>query len=383
MSSTVTDHQVIICGAGPVGLYLALKLIRLGVDVLVLEKKKDIDPHSKSLGIHPVSMELFDDIGITEPFLDRGVKIQLGAAFIDDRYIGEISFEKCKPPHNYILALPQNETEEILEKELYKIAPDALIRGAEVHEIKNNSDHVSLTYTANIEQKVLRALFVIGCDGKNSFVRETSGIKNTGKNYPDTYTMGDFSDNTDLKQKAGVYLHRDGMIESFPLPNGTRRWVVKTDHYLNDPSRESIEEAVQYRIGQSLEGSNNLMLSSFGVQHYLAETLIKNRVAIAGDAAHVVSPIGGQGMNLGWIGADVLADCLISALNKPENYDKYLKEYSDRQRKTAKKVAKRAELNMWFGRKRVLPLIKPLLIRLMVQTPLRKMFANMFTMRRL
>ena len=381
MSSKGTDHQVIICGAGPVGLYLAIRLIRSGVDVLVLEKKSAIDPHSKSLGIHPVSLELFDEIGISEPFIEQGVKIQQGAAFIDDRHIGEISFEKCKPPHNYILALPQNQTEEILEKELYKIAPDALIRGAEVQNIQNGSDDVSLSYTVNTEQKEIRALFLIGCDGKNSFVRESAGIKSTGRDYPDTYTMGDFSDNTDLKQKAGVYLHRDGMIESFPLPNGNRRWVVKTDHYLNDPSRESIEELVQYRIGHSLEGTTNFMLSSFGVQHYLADTLTKNRIALAGDAAHVVSPIGGQGMNLGWIGADVLANCLISALNDPENYGEYFKEYTDRQRKTAKNVAKRAELNMWFGRNRVLPLVKPLLIRLMVQTPLRRLFANMFTMR--
>jgi 2-polyprenyl-6-methoxyphenol hydroxylase-like FAD-dependent oxidoreductase len=381
MSSKGTDHQVIICGAGPVGLYLAIRLIRSGVDVLVLEKKEAIDPHSKSLGIHPVSLELFDEIGISEPFIDRGVKIQQGAAFINDRFIGEISFDECKPPHNYILALPQNQTEEILEKELYKIAPDALIRCAEVRDLKNNSDYVSLTITSDTERKVFRALFVIGCDGKNSFVRESAGIKSTGRDYPDTYTMGDFSDNTDLKQKAGVYLHKDGMIESFPLPNGTRRWVVKTDHYLNDPSTEFIGESVQYRIGHSLEGTNNFMLSSFGVQHYLADTLAKNRVALAGDAAHVVSPIGGQGMNLGWIGADVLADCLISALSDPEYYGEYLKEYSVRQRKTAKKVAKRAELNMWFGRKRVLPLFKPLLIRMMVQTPLRRLFANMFTMR--
>jgi len=381
VSSTSTDHQVIICGAGPIGLYLAIRMVRAGVDVCVLEKKKSIDPHSKSLGIHPVSLELFDEIGITKPFLERGVKIQTGAAFIDDRHIGEISFEKCKPPHNYILALPQNVTEAILESELRTLAPDALLRDAEVKEIQNNGDNVTITFNAETDQKQLNTLFLIGCDGKNSFVREKCGIKNSGKEYPDTYTMGDFSDNTDLNQKAGVYLHKEGLIESFPLPDGIRRWVAKTDHYQNKPGREILEKLVKDRLGHSLEGTSNFMLSSFGVQHYLANTLTDKRIALAGDAAHVVSPIGGQGMNLGWIGADYLADCLIDALQDPVNYEMVLKNYSRRQRKTAKKVAKRAELNMWFGRKRIIPLLKPLLIRLMVQTPIRRLFANMFTMR--
>ncbi len=106
----------------------------------ILEKRNTIDKHSKSLGIHPVSLELFKKAGIIQPFLNEGLKIKKGIAFWDSKKLGEISFENCPPPFRFILALPQWKTEKILEAWVQKLDSNALIRGAEVTGILQNND---------------------------------------------------------------------------------------------------------------------------------------------------------------------------------------------------------------------------------------------------
>jgi 2-polyprenyl-6-methoxyphenol hydroxylase-like FAD-dependent oxidoreductase len=193
--------------------------------------------------------------------------------------------------------------------------------------------------------------------------------------------MGDYSDNTGFGPDAAVYLNRDGLIESFPLPDSRRRWVVKTDSYLEQPGRKILDNLVEERLNYSLDDQPNSMISSFGVQHHLAGTFHKGRILLAGDSAHVVSPIGGQGMNLGWITAANLAESLSAIRKNSSRREPILSNFSKISRSTAKTVAKRAEINMWLGRKRNFPLIRNLIARLIVNTPLQKKMAQMFTMR--
>jgi len=193
--------------------------------------------------------------------------------------------------------------------------------------------------------------------------------------------MGDYSDNTDFGPDAAVYLHRDGLIESFPLPDSRRRWVVKTDSYIRNPDRNLLDNLVSNRLRHDLSGQNNSMISSFGVQHQQAETLNKGRVLLAGDSAHVVSPIGGQGMNLGWITASNLSESLSAARKNQGHAGPILTSFSKVSLSIAKTVARRAELNMWLGRKRSFPLFRNLIARMIVNTPLQRKMARMFTMR--
>lgn len=381
MSLPEPDPDIVIIGGGPVGLYLAGLLGSMNFRVVVLEKRLEIDRHSKSLGIHPVSMELFEEVGIQTPFLTSGIQIRKGIAYTDQKKIGEVDFGHCPEPYSFILALPQYRTEQILENWVDGMDTVELLRGAEFTEIDQTEQHVFLTYSYRGETRELQCNYVVGCDGKNSAVRRQAGIEFPGKKYPDTYVMGDFSDNTNLGPDAAVYLHRDGLVESFPLPGNMRRWVVKTDSYIRSPDRAMIETEVMERVRLNLGHQTNSMLSGFGVQHFLADKLHAGRLAIAGDSAHVVSPIGGQGMNLGWLTARKLAQTLKVCLDHPEESESALQLYSKDARSTAKKVAKRAELNMWLGRKRRFPLIRNLLAQMIVNTPLQKKMARIFTMR--
>lgn len=381
MSTQPSQADIIVAGGGPVGLYLAGLLGRMKFNVILLEKKSGIDLHSKSLGIHPVSMELFDDVNIANEFIENGIQIQRGIACLDIKKIGEIDFSAAPGPFNFILAIPQYRTEQILEKWVAKSGYVKLIRGAEVKEFQQSDSSVTLTYSHEHSTHTIQAKYLAGCDGKNSIVRQVAGIKFTGKNYPDTYVMGDFEDNTGFGSAAVIYLHRDGLIESFPLPNTNRRWVVKNETYIENPNRELLEAYILDRLDHNLHRMKNSMVSSFGVQHFLAEKFYSGRIALAGDSAHVVSPIGGQGMNLGWLTARQLADAFKTCLENSGDAAKALSSFNSTCRKTAKKVARRAELNMWLGRKRKIPFMRNLIVRMMVQTPLRKKMARTFMMR--
>lgn len=375
------DSDIVIVGGGPVGLYLAGRLIQKGIFCRILEKRTTIDKHSKSLGIHPVSLELFDRAEIVDSFLKEGLKIKKGVAFWDTEKIGEISFENCPPPFRFILALPQWKTEKILEAWVRKLDSNALIRGTEVSDVSKSDSFVEIAYDKNGETKSIRSHFVVGCDGKNSIVRKSSGIKFVGEAYPDCYIMGDFEDTTPFGSDAVVYLHSDGLIESFPLPNGQRRWVVKTDRYIEEPNPQMLAAIVHGRIQHILYGAKNFMASSFGVQQYSAEKYFDRNLLLAGDAAHVVSPIGGQGMNLGWLDAEDAVSVLKNALEEPSKQKKIFSRYSRRRKKIAKQVAKRAEMNMHLGRKETSTFFYKMMMTVALKTRLDKFLAQIFTMR--
>ena len=377
---------VLIVGGGPVGLFLAISLLKKGVQCKVIEKRKNPVPDSRSLGIHPVSLELFDELGIAHLFLKEGIKIQKGIALNEKGIVGEISFETCPKPHNYILACPQRTTESILRKELSRLAPDALITRSTFKKFLEEQHAVLTTFSdPDGKERVFQSDVLIGCDGKNSLVRQQASIHYSGKRYPDTYIMGDFEDTTDFGNKAAVFLPKNGLIESFPLPNGIRRWVVKTDKYIQQPAPEKIADMIHRRVGYKLYNVNNTMTSSFGVQHFMAEFFRKGRILLAGDAAHVVSPIGGQGMNLGWLGSEEMA-VKLSEMYSQDNklsIDQRLNNFEKQHKKRVQKAAKRAELNMILGRRSRIPFFKNIIIKTILTSPIDRKLARLFTMRNL
>jgi len=376
-----STYPVAIVGGGPVGLFLAIALFKKEVGCIVLEKRTEQITHSRSLGIHPVSLERMEKIGLADHFLEAGIKIRRGIAHTGRVKIGSITFDSCPGPYPFVLSLPQYKTEALLENRLRQLDAGCLLRGAEVNGIDPGNDGVVVSYTRDGKQQNINCKLLVGCDGKNSFVRENAGIAFEGESYPDTYIMGDYSDNTVFGSDAAVFLTKEGLIESFPIESDRRRWVVKTDEFIGEVTRVELEKRVARRIGHDIGEEENFMLSSFGVQKYIAEPMAKGRVFLAGDAAHIVSPIGGQGMNLGWLDAWDLVTVLREALEGTSDISSLAAGYSRRRTGAASQAIKRAELNMALGRKRRIPILKNTLVWLMLNTPLKRLMAQMFTMR--
>lgn len=373
--------QVAIVGGGPVGLFLACCLQKIGVSCRVFEKRSGPVEHSRSIGIQPVSLELFDNIGLANAFLKEGIKVKEGRAFCHEKQIGTLSFASCPPPYRFILLLPQYQTEQLLADHLQFLDTGVLHWNSTITGFNRTDQKVQLKVSNNGREEWIEADFVVGCDGKESFIRRQEGIGFTGKSYEDSYIMGDFSDNTSFGNSAAVFICKQGVIESFPLPGGRRRWVVKTERYLPEITRQDIEQRVQNRIDHRLTGTENTMLSSFGVEKRFSETMAKDRLLLAGDAGHIVSPIGGQGMNLGWLDAWDASLCLLECLSNEEKMEPILQAYSKRRLHIARKAARRAEFNMAVGRSTSAVIFRKWLLRGLLNLPISNFIANLFTMR--
>ncbi len=341
--------------------------------------------HSRSIGIHPVSLDLFARLGLASEFLTRGVRVAKGVAFDDRGRVGELSLHKCSSSFPFVLIFPQNDTERLLEAHLLSARPGALCRESQVTGVKDAGGYVEIEHLdPHGGRSVVEAQFAVACDGKRSLVRENAGIPFIGSPYQDHFIMGDFDDNTRFGPDAAIFLHSEGLIESFPLPFQKRRWVVRSDDRARQgeapPRREEIESLLRNRIAHELRMCGNYMVTRFQAESLLAPVLYKNRIVLAGDSAHVVSPIGGQGLNLGWLGAWRLAEQLRDIVQGGRDYRKGFATYSRGQRRAARRATRRAELNMALGRRRTGVFLRNSVVRLLLRAPINRLTARLFTM---
>lgn len=383
------DTEALVVGGGPVGLFLALSLLAEGISVRVVEREAMPRVGSRSIGVHPPSLELFEELGLVNRLIERGVCVRRGRAFGEHAQLGVVDFAACPAPHRYVLAVPQEETETVLRTALSERAPDALGVG-EVTSVAADAGSVVVRLLRDGAERTLRALVVIGCDGKRSAIRASIGVPFDGAQYPGTYAMGDFPDETSLGDDAAIYLDRDGLVESFPLPHRVRRWVARVDGVapsssaLAEPRVDGLDalvERVSGRCGARLDSARATRPSVFRAERWIARKLASGRVALAGDAAHIVSPIGGQGMNLGWMGARMLAADLASSLHAGRSLEVVLARNGAERARLARAAARRAELNMWLGRPGWVPWARDLLLRGVLNGPLVGLFSRLFTMR--
>lgn len=369
--------DVLVVGAGPVGLDVATRLALSGRSVRVLERRLEPTRHSRSIGIHPPALEALAEIGVAERLVAAGLPVRRGTAFDGRRPIGSLSFDRCPPPYRFVLAIPQWATEGILEERLAEVAPGALERGVDVTGLTQDAGSVRVTSS---DGGTFEATWLVAADGKHSAVRGLVGIGFPGRTYDDPYMMGDFDDSTPFGPTAAIFLGPAGLVESFPLPGRRRRWVVRVPAAVERPAARDVTRAVEERTGYTIDPAGVSMTSAFGVERRLATTMAVGRVLLAGDAAHVVSPIGGQGMNLGWLDAREAARAILSVRGSA-GHDTPFAAYSDRRRLAADRAAARAEFNMGFGRPSTMHAVRALAVRVMLSPGFRDAFARRFTMR--
>lgn len=358
---------------------LACLLARSGIRPVVLERRLERKRHSRAIGIHRPSLLMLERLGVVRQFLQRGVRVSGGTAESDGRVLGELRFDEVEGPFPYALSLPQSETERILEATLQQLAPRSLRRGFEVTDVRADGP-ASRVVVRGAKGETVSADFLVGCDGERSVVRRGAGIDFEGKSYPDSFVMGDFDDNTAFGPEARLFLSHEGLVESFPLPGKQRRWVVSTRRPVSHPDREAFAREVRTRTGCDLSGQGCTMLSAFGIHRRLATRFARDRLLLAGDAAHVVSPIGGQGLNAGWMDARDLSAALERILCEGYEPAPELERYDEKARARARTVMRRATFNTYLGRATLLDPARNALIRLALRTRIRRRMAMVFSM---
>ena len=302
-------REVIVVGAGPVGMLLAGELSRLGVNVELLERRPSAGGGTRAIGVHSPVLAALEPSGLTERLLASAARVTRGEARSRGDVLGVVRFERLSRRFPFVATLPQAATEAVLAE----AAPEP-VRSATVTAVLPAPDHVRVraAVSGGITERDARVVVVATGSGGRDVVYRTDALAR--RLYPDRYLMTDATAAIDADTSvAAVHLDAAGVLESFPLPGGRRRFVAwdAAPHASDTAATRGarLREAMTVR-GEAQAGEGVAAATSFGVGRMVAPRMRRDRILTVGDTAHEVSPIGGQGMNLGLLDAMTLAPLL-------------------------------------------------------------------------
>lgn len=379
--------DVVVVGAGPVGTVLTAELERRGVAVRMLERRITAGGGTRAIGLHAPVLSALEASGITEQLLERALRVPRGIARAGDRMLGEVRFDRLSTRFPFVATLPQSETEAVLAG--VAGAPE---RGVEVTGVRVRTGEVELSAVhrsgaADGATELLAAPLVVLAGGWTSRALAYRDGAVPVTTYPDRYLMADIPvpDRPDA-DTAVVSLSPGGVLESFPLPGSIRRvvaWDAAADPVVDLPEirAERLRAALRSR-GEAGVADAVQTASAFGIRRVCAPRLRRGRLFVIGDAAHEVSPIGGQGMNLGLLDAVGLAPLLARWVRTGAAPEADLAAWERRRVASARRAGALAAVNTLLGRPRgaVGDLTRRTLVRAMLAPPMGRGFAWAYAM---
>ncbi len=305
MASMNARPQVLVVGAGPTGLTMAAELLRRGIACRLIDKAPSPSPWSRAIGIQARTLELFENMGIVEPFTTLGHKSHGVRMHAQGREILHIAFDELDSPYAYLLFLPQSETERLLTAHLESLGGQ-IERAVELTALTLQSEGVEATLRhGDGQMETIEVPWLIGCDGAHSAVRRLLNLPFTGRTEKAHFLLADVG--LQWKQSDSEfygYLHEEGLLIIFPMGQGRYRIIA------DNPPQEASEahpeptpaecQAIVDRRGPGYLPLSDLRWSSyFRINYRMVSQFRQGGVFLAGDSANIHSPAGAQGMNTG------------------------------------------------------------------------------------
>jgi len=343
------ETEVLIVGAGPVGLALALELQRFGIRFRIVEKKPERSKTSKALGLQPRLSEVFAILGVEAEFDARGFGDIRAVNFHSGRRklmriaiqqpVDQAGRDACQPR---LLIIPQSDTEEILERAL--AARGCLVeRRNELVGFEQNHDRVcARVRSEDGREETIATQFLVSCEGAHSLVRKQAGFSFAGTTMPMRFLLADVTIDWDRPpNEVQVWFHRDGVMGA--LPFGAQKWRLIIECAADaraepeDVTLARVRQIVAERVAADISIRDPVWLSDFRINARMVDRFREGRIFVAGDAAHIHSPLGGQGIATGIQDASNLAWKLAAVLREGAP-DSLLDTYEEERKPIARTV---------------------------------------------
>ncbi|WP_227368323.1 FAD-dependent monooxygenase [Halomonas sp. M20] len=317
MMTVPSETEILIVGAGPTGLTLAAELGRRGIDAVTVDKAAEGANTSRAAVVHARTLEVLEPLGVVSQMLEEGVKVPIFRIRDRDKVLITVDFREIPSEYAFALMCPQDRTEAILLSRLQALGGN-ILRPAEVTgaDINENGAHVQIKAYDSIHE--ISARWVIGCDGMHSKIREAAGIDFKGATYNEGFVLADVHMDWPLDhEEVSLFFSPDGLVVVAPLPQNRYRIVATAEDASEKPSVPYMQALLDARGPKAKPARilDSVWSGHFKVHHRVAQNLRKGRVLLCGDAAHVHSPAGGQGMNTGIQDAVALAEVLADVVS--------------------------------------------------------------------
>lgn len=305
------DCQVLVVGAGPTGLVLACWLLARGIRTKIIDKGDGVVLQTRALGVHARALEVFDMMGLADRFLDHGQVVRRFHMYTDGRTLVRLELGRNGSRYGFMLDVPQQVTETILRQRAAELG-GAVEDGTELRSLCADPGGVTATVSApDGTSRAITAGYVVGADGAHSRVRSELDLDFTGHPYAQDWLLADVHLDWDRPEdEMHAFFRRDGR-PLICMPMRDHRWrVILPFAGQRDPGAPTLEEIRQLvgeRAPEPVPVSDPAWLATFQCHRRSTNVYRRGRVILAGDAVHIHSPAGGQGMNTGIMDAHNLA----------------------------------------------------------------------------